>query len=126
MRSRRHRPRGSSGRMLSCDDMENFVPFVTERVKVDLGRLKVFADRREPETTPVYFKSKFLPRDQVERDRQIEFEYALTATGLLRQEIGAQMVGPQSRIGSGRRRSGLTPFEDPQRDQDRAGTLTCN
>ncbi len=68
--------------MLTCDDMENFVPFVTERVKVDLGRLKVFADRREPETAPVYFKSKFLPRDQVGRERQIEFETALAATGL--------------------------------------------
>jgi DNA phosphorothioation-associated putative methyltransferase len=68
--------------MLTCDDMENFVPFVVERVKVDLGRLKVFADRREPETNPVYFKSKFLPHDKEGRERQIEFETALTATGL--------------------------------------------
>jgi hypothetical protein len=68
--------------MLTCDDMENFIPFVTERVKVDLGRLKVFADRREPEANPVYFKCKFLPRDQAGRDRQIEFEVALAATGL--------------------------------------------
>jgi hypothetical protein len=68
--------------MLNCDDIEKPVPFITERVKVDLGRLKVFADRREPETTPVYFKSKFLPRDQVGLDRQIEFESALAATGL--------------------------------------------
>jgi hypothetical protein len=68
--------------MLTCDDIENFVPFVAERVKVDLGRLKVYTDRREPETAPVYFKSKFLPHDQVGRERQIKFETALAATGL--------------------------------------------
>ena len=38
-----------------------------------LGRLKVFADRREPETTPVYFKSKALaitrPRGAPDRVR---------------------------------------------------------
>jgi hypothetical protein len=62
--------------------MERPVPFITERVKDDLGRLKVFADRREPETIPVYFKSRFLPRDKVGLDRQIEFESALAATGL--------------------------------------------
>ena len=72
--------------MLNCDDMEKFVPFVVERVKVDLGRLKVFADRREPETTPVYFKSGFLPRNQVGRERQIEFESALAATGLFERD----------------------------------------
>jgi hypothetical protein len=68
--------------MLNCDDMEKFIPFVVERVKVDLGRLKVFADRREPETTPVYFKSRFLPRNQADRERQLEFESTLAATGL--------------------------------------------
>ena len=68
--------------MITCDDVASFVPFVTERVKVDLGRLKVYADRHEPETTPVYFKSKFLPRDQAGRERQIKFETALAATGL--------------------------------------------
>jgi hypothetical protein len=46
----------------------------------------VFADRREPETTPVYFKSKFLPRNQVGRERQIEFESALAATGLFERD----------------------------------------
>jgi len=68
--------------MITCNDIASFIPFVTERVKVDLGRLKVYADRREPETTPVYFKSKFLPHDQAGRERQIKFETALAATGL--------------------------------------------
>ena len=72
--------------MLNCDDIENFVPFVVERVKVDLGRLKVFVDRHEPGTTPVYFKSKFLPRDQVGRERQIEFETELATTGLFKED----------------------------------------
>jgi DNA phosphorothioation-associated putative methyltransferase len=70
--------------MLTCDDLEKLIPFITERVKVDLGRLKVFADRREPETTPVYFKSHFLPRDQPVPERQIEFETALATTGLFK------------------------------------------
>ena len=66
----------------SATTWRNPIPFVTERVKVDLGRLKVFADRREPETTPVYFKSSFLPGNQPVPERQIEFETALAATGL--------------------------------------------
>jgi hypothetical protein len=68
--------------MLTCDNIEQPVPFITERLKVDLGRLKVFADRHESETTPIYFKSKFLPFDQSGREKQIEFENALVATGL--------------------------------------------
>jgi hypothetical protein len=72
--------------MLNCDDLAKFVPFVVEPVKVDLGRLKVFADRREPETTPVYFKSRFLPRDQPVSERQIEFETALATTGLFKED----------------------------------------
>ena len=73
--------------MLRCDDLEKFIPFVVERVKVDLGRLKVFTDRREPETTPVYFKSKFLPHNHVGRERQIEFESTLAATGLFETDV---------------------------------------
>lgn len=72
--------------MLTCDDLEKPIPFITERVKVDLGRLKVLADRHEPETTPVYFKSRFLPRDQPVPERQIEFETALATTGLFKGE----------------------------------------
>jgi DNA phosphorothioation-associated putative methyltransferase len=68
--------------MVTCDDLEALVPFVTERIKIDLGRLKVFTDRREPESAPVYFKSKFLPRDHAGRERQVKFDAALVATGL--------------------------------------------
>jgi DNA phosphorothioation-associated putative methyltransferase len=68
--------------MISCDDINNVVPFITERIKVDLARQKVFADRREPETAPIYFKSRFLPRDHAGYQRQVEFDSAVAATGL--------------------------------------------
>jgi hypothetical protein len=68
--------------MVVCDDVEQPVPFVVERVRVDLGRLKVHADRREPQSTPIFFKSRFLPPDDEMRDGLAEFEAALTATGL--------------------------------------------
>jgi hypothetical protein len=68
--------------MISCDDINKVVPFITERIKVDLARQKVFADRREAETAPIYFKSRFLPRDHAGYQRQVEFDSALSATGL--------------------------------------------
>ena len=48
--------------------------------------MKVFADRREPETNPVYFKSKFLPDNHVGGERQLDFESALAATGLFERD----------------------------------------
>lgn len=68
--------------MITCDDIDNHIPFVVERTFVDLGRLKVSTDRRDPETTPIYFKSRFMPADDPNRDRQIAFEAALVGTGL--------------------------------------------
>lgn len=68
--------------MIACDDVEKPVPFVVERTVVDLGRLKVSADRREPETTPVYFKSRFMPVDDPAREGQLAFETRMAATGL--------------------------------------------
>lgn len=68
--------------MITCDDVEQPIPFVVERVRVDLRRLKVSADRREPKSTPVYFKSRFLTLDDELRKGQVEIEGALLATGL--------------------------------------------
>lgn len=68
--------------MVMCDDIDKPVPFVVERIRVDLGRLKVSYDRRDAETTPVYFKSRFLPNDEPGRERQIEIEAAMSASGL--------------------------------------------
>jgi DNA phosphorothioation-associated putative methyltransferase len=68
--------------MIVCDDVEKPIPFVVERVRVDLGRLKVSTDRRDPETTPVYFKSRSTPHDDPGREAQLEIEAAMAATGL--------------------------------------------
>jgi DNA phosphorothioation-associated putative methyltransferase len=68
--------------MVVCDDVARPVPFVVERIKVDLGRLKVSVDRREPETTPVYFKSRYLPFDHPGRDGQAMVETAMAETNL--------------------------------------------
>lgn len=68
--------------MIICDDIDHLIPFVIERTFVDLGRLKVSTDRREPEILPVYFKSRFMPTDDPGRGRQLAFEAALTRTGL--------------------------------------------
>jgi hypothetical protein len=68
--------------MVTCDDVEQPIPFIVERVIVDLGRLKVSVDRRERGSTPLYFKSRFLPEGDKLLDGQAEVEAALSATGL--------------------------------------------
>jgi hypothetical protein len=68
--------------MITCDHVEQPIPFIVERVSVDLGRLRVSADRRDPQSTPVYFKSRFLSPDDELRAGQQEIEAALLSTGL--------------------------------------------
>jgi hypothetical protein len=70
--------------MITCDDVEQPIPFIVERVTVDLGRLRVSADRREPQSTPIYFKSRFLPANDEMRTAQEQIEGALLATGLFK------------------------------------------
>jgi DNA phosphorothioation-associated putative methyltransferase len=72
--------------MIVCDDIEQPVPFVVERVRVDLGQLKVSADRREPQSTPIFFKSRYLPADDEMRRDQERFETVLAATGLFQKD----------------------------------------
>ncbi len=74
--------------MITCDDVDCPVPFVVERTFVDLGKLKVSTDRRDAETTPIYFKSRFMPADDQGRERQIDFEATLAGTGLF--EVGVR------------------------------------
>jgi DNA phosphorothioation-associated putative methyltransferase len=69
-------------KMLTCDEVEKTIPFVVERIRVDLGRLKVSFDRPEPETSPIYFKSRYLPLGDPEREAQASVEAAMLATGL--------------------------------------------
>ncbi len=69
-------------KMMICDDIERAIPFVVENIRVDLARLTVSFDRRDPETSPIYFKSRYLPHDDPERHRQIAIEEAMIASGL--------------------------------------------
>lgn len=74
--------------MLTCDDLEIFVPSIVERVTVDLARQKVSANKFEPYEAPLYFKSRYLPPDEQTSADQAEFEESLTRTGLFRSDHG--------------------------------------
>lgn len=68
--------------MITCDDIENAIPFVTETVTVDLTRLRVSANRLAATAAPIYFKSRFLALHDDLRERQLASEALLAATGL--------------------------------------------
>jgi DNA phosphorothioation-associated putative methyltransferase len=68
--------------MITCDDPDQEIPFMIERLTVDLGRLKVIARKFGAQTMPIYFKSRFLPANDLGRPHQLEAEQALIATGL--------------------------------------------
>lgn len=70
--------------MVTCDDIDNAISFLTETITVDLNRLKVSANKVEPFSTPIYFKSRFLPPDDELILRALAFEDALAATGLFK------------------------------------------
>ena len=69
-------------KMITCDDVSKAIPFVVENIRVDLGRRKVSFDRRAPQSTPLYFKSRYLPHDDPDRERQARIDDGLKATGL--------------------------------------------
>ena len=68
--------------MLTCDDIERPIPFIVERVTVDLARLRVSAKTFAPQMTPLYFKSRFLVANDGVRYAQTAIEEALAATEL--------------------------------------------
>jgi len=68
--------------MVTCDDLEQHVPFIVERVRVDLARQKVSANQYDLYEIPLYFKSRFMPAKDEVWAEQIEFERSLAATGL--------------------------------------------
>ena len=68
--------------MVTCDDIGEPVPCIIESVAVDLGRLKVSANKFELYAAPIYFKSRFLTLDDELRAAHAGFETALTQTGL--------------------------------------------
>jgi hypothetical protein len=84
--------------MITCDDIDRHIPFIIERIQVDLGRLKASTDRREPETMPIYFKSHFMPANDPGRDRSLTFEAAMASAGLF--ESDAPPNGRRSNRGS--------------------------
>jgi DNA phosphorothioation-associated putative methyltransferase len=69
-------------KMIMCDDVSKAIPFIVENIRVDLGRRKVSFDRSAPKSTPLYFKSLFLPPDDPDRERQARIDAGLKATGL--------------------------------------------
>jgi DNA phosphorothioation-associated putative methyltransferase len=72
--------------MCTCDDIEQPIPFIVERLHVDLARLRVSVDKRERHSTPIYFKTRYLAPDDDLRIGQDEIDKALMRTGLF--EIG--------------------------------------
>jgi DNA phosphorothioation-associated putative methyltransferase len=68
--------------MVACDDIDSRISFVAETVTVDLNRLKVTANKIEPFSAPIYFKSQFLTRDDPLLQQALQIERALLATDL--------------------------------------------
>lgn len=68
--------------MVTCDDVEQQIPFMIERTTVDLARLKVSVAKFDPQTMPIYFKSKYLSGDDPDLAEQIDADERLAATGL--------------------------------------------
>ncbi|MGC1574842.1 MAG: hypothetical protein WA813_01710, partial [Beijerinckiaceae bacterium] len=68
--------------MCTCDDIARPIPFILERLHVDLARLRVSIDKREHHSTPVYFKSRYLASDDELRRGQDKLNAALMRTGL--------------------------------------------
>ena len=67
--------------IITCDDAAKLLPVVVERVRVNLGRLKIRSE--QPDGLMLYLKSRYLPPDDPARERQSVFDSALLATGLV-------------------------------------------
>ncbi len=66
---------------LSCMDADVRLPVVSERTRVDLGKLRSFVDR--PTGVVIYLKGKFLPTDLSGREQQILFDDKLMESGMV-------------------------------------------
>lgn len=69
---------------LTCVDASARLPIISERTRVDLGRLRSTIER--PEGMVLYLKGRYLPLDTAERERQVEFDRKLLAAGLVSPE----------------------------------------
>ena len=64
---------------IACVDAAARLPVVSERTRVDLGRLRATVDR--PEGMVVYLKGRFLPADAPGRPEQVAFDDRLLLSG---------------------------------------------
>jgi DNA phosphorothioation-associated putative methyltransferase len=64
---------------LSCIDGSSRLPIVSERTRVDLGRLRAIVDK--PDGLVVYLKGRFLPGDAPGREAQMAFDKKLLLSG---------------------------------------------
>ena len=66
---------------LSCTDANLRLPVVSERTRVDLGKLRSTVDR--PTGLVIYLKGKFLPTDLPGREQQTMFDDKLLRSGMV-------------------------------------------
>ena len=66
---------------LSCMDADVRLPVVSERTRVDLGKLRSNVDR--PNGLVIYLKGKFLPTDLPGREQQTTFDDKLLKSGMI-------------------------------------------
>jgi DNA phosphorothioation-associated putative methyltransferase len=74
---------------LTCVDASARLPIISERTRVDLGRLRSTAEK--PVGLVLYLKGRFLPLDAIERDGQLKFDNQVLAEGF----VSADGRGPR-------------------------------
>lgn len=67
--------------IITCDDAAKPLPAIMERIRVDLGRLRIRSER--PEGLMLYLKSRYLALDNPDRDQQALFDRAVLDTKLV-------------------------------------------
>lgn len=67
--------------IITCDDAAKPLPAIMERVRVDLGRLRIRSER--PEGLMLYLKSRYLALDDPDRNQQAVFDRAVLDTKLV-------------------------------------------
>jgi DNA phosphorothioation-associated putative methyltransferase len=66
---------------IACADASARLPVVSERTRVDLGRVRVTVE--QPEGVVLYLKGRFMPADAPGRDEQLAFDEKLLASGIV-------------------------------------------
>jgi DNA phosphorothioation-associated putative methyltransferase len=93
---------------IACVDASAQLPVMLERTRVDLGRARVTVDY--PEGMVLYLKGRFLPADAPERDKQLQFDRKLLASGIVSPDgRGPRLTELQELIPKHRRRRLAAP-----------------